>query len=721
MNILWQQTISRLQRPFKQEKFSSFCDAIRNFRNKRNDAGTDSSLQIGVNPLRQRIQSLLGTMSFRGLTLTSLSVKAGIFTIFTCAVPILVIGSFFVYQTIDNMTETAVEKNDKVAERVASDIGSYVLSKKNFLLAISAKEELRAMNPVVTKQYLNQVQPFYGSRDALFVTDATGQQICRSDQAKLVNIADRDYFKTALQGSTNFSDPIESKITNSLTIIGTAPIYGADHKMIGVIGANLSIDNLQNLIEQIGSHNAGYSITLLDKNALPLYNQLNSSSVTNRTVLSDPFYLDAVKNKTGHTVGSLRGQDFLISYRPIANTDWIVVSHYSKEAALGKTYSLVTDSVKTALVLTLLFVVSGLLAARRALKPLKELKSGVEIVANGDLTVCLPAAGNDEFGAVAKSFNVMLANLREIVQNVKHSSSHITASANQIASATDQSSSSIQEVSYAMQHATGQVGEQNQKIASTQAIVNELMTASTKVSDSSQKVAAATHECSVIAAGGQGVVNQTVEQTKAVKMLLEKTVAHVTSLDAKAKEINQITEFIKAITGQTNLLALNAAIEAARAGEAGRGFAVVANEVKKLADDSAKAVKSISAIIHDVQTQTRETISGVQQSFSYVEENSETTIRLGSSFSQIVDAVRNAEMQANSIIQATTHQVGLCNQAFEAIAGITILANDNKETIHKIAAAGEEQSASAQEIAAATEQFKALAQNLETMVHRFRL
>jgi len=290
----------------------------------------------------------------------SLSVKAAVFTVLTCSVPILIIGCLFAYQTLNNMTETAIEKNNKVAERVASDIGSYVMSKKNFLLAISSKDELRTMNPVIAKQYIRQVHPFYGSTDALFMTDPTGQQICRSDNMQLVNIADRDYFKTALQGTTNFSDPIQSKVTNSLTIIGTAPIYGTGNKIVGIMGANLSIDNLQNLIEQILSQSPGYSIVLLDKNAIPLYNQLNSSSVEKRLPLSEPFYKEAVQSKAGHAIGMLRDQDVLISYRPIANTEWVVVSHFSKDTALEATHALVVQSIQLALLLTIVFVIIGI-------------------------------------------------------------------------------------------------------------------------------------------------------------------------------------------------------------------------------------------------------------------------------------------------------------------------------------------------------------------------
>lgn len=651
---------------------------------------------------------------------SSLTVRAAAFIIATCTIPILILGWYFSQQTTESLIAAAKDRNNKVAERAASDIGLYVQGKKNFLTATSGKEELRSLDPLAAKKFLVQVQPYYGGNDALFVADRSGNQLCRTDGSQPVNVGDRDYFRAALGGTIGFSDPVFNKVTNQLTILGAAPIYGGGNTVVGVLGANLSIANLQTRVEAILSQNPGYAIVLLDKRRVPLYNQHNPSSVESRQPLKEEVYAAAVQNRTGDTIGIVRDQEFLASYRAVENTDWVVVSLFPKDKALETIGTAAQRSTRAALLLIAVFVLTGLLVTRRALAPLRELAKGARLVAGGDLSVTVNDRRGDELGHVAAAFNSMTIGLRELGETIKASSSHIFSTAASVTDAAGQASESSQQVSQSIQDVAERITRQSDDTLRTETLLGELRTISFKVSGHSREMAAATRECSSVASEGQTVVDESIAHMRQIKTTAEKTVANIASLGASTREINRITDIITSITKQTQLLALNASIEAARAGEAGRGFAVVAGEVQKLAEQSGEAVKNIAALVHDVQAKTAEATAVIQHSMEFIERSVGINEQLGAAFGHIVDAIGKTRAEADEITTASEQQLACCRQAFDAVAGIARSTAENNTTIHEVAAVSEEQAAAIQNIFFSVEHLKSLARDLDGVAQRFK-
>lgn len=652
-----------------------------------------------------------------GFSWSSLATQGTLLIIMTCVIPLSCIGWYFTTQTMASLTAAAVEKNNKVADRIASDIGANVLSKKNFLMVASADSRIVGMDKATVATYLGQVKMYYGGNENLFVAGHDGNQLVRTDNKPLGNIAGQEYFKQVMQGSIQFSDPVTE--AGQLSIIASVPIIGEGNKVQGVFGATLSLQNLNGMVEQILSQNPGYSITIINKNRVPIFYQGDSTAVAESKQLNTSYYTEATEKQTGDTMGQLRGQDYFISYRPIANTDWVAVSAYPKQVALQSAYDMVENGVQVTVLLTIFFILVGLFLTKKALQPLKELAKGVRVVAKGDLTQQMKNHRHDELSHVAQAFNSMTANLRGIVTSVKESSALVLESTDSVAATSEQSRVGSIQVSQSVEEIAGQIGEQGKDTQKTEKVLQRLVDITVNVSASIGQAAVSSDACSLAAIQGQGVMNETVTKMENIKQLVNGTAQTVGFLGESTKQIGEITGIIGQIASQTNLLALNAAIEAARAGDAGRGFAVVADEVRKLAEQSARAAKDISVLISKIQGQTSSCVMEMQQSVSQVEEGLVMAQTSGGNFEKIVEAAGNVQLQANRITVETQTQVALCQDALQALASINVLAAKNTSGAHEIAAVCQQQAAASQEITLSIEKLHGMSYNLENLVSRF--
>lgn len=173
-------------------------------------------------------------------------------------------------------------------------------------------------------------------------------------------------------------------------------------------------------------------------------------------------------------------------------------------------------------------------------------------------------------------------------------------------------------------------------------------------------------ESTEVARRGSVAVGEAIHHLGTITEAVEFARDSIQKLGEHSEEIGIVITAISEISEQTNLLALNAAIEAARAGEHGRGFAVVADEVRKLAEESRKAAKTITDLITNIQQETRTAVSRMDNDLEDIAHQVGIINKGGEALDEIVKKTENTESGANAIKAIFTNLSVTSNKILEA-------------------------------------------------------
>ncbi|MEW6419981.1 MAG: methyl-accepting chemotaxis protein [Nitrospirota bacterium] len=370
------------------------------------------------------------------------------------------------------------------------------------------------------------------------------------------------------------------------------------------------------------------------------------------------------------------------------------------EEAVEEMFQMVGSSVKTTTIIALLIGIGGVLFAffmfilkNSITKPLNEAVVITNKVAEGDLTVNLETRSKDEIGQVCMAVKTMTEKLKKVVGDLKSASDSMASASQQLRASSEQMTRSV----------TEQSGRASQIATSS----NEMSQTVVDIAKNASNIASSASGTSAIAKDGEGIVNKSIEEVKAISDTVHESAKLMASLGERSRQIGDIVNVIKDIADQTNLLALNAAIEAARAGEQGRGFAVVADEVRKLAERTAKATSEIGEMIGAIQDEVEMAVTSMEKGTKRVEVGVEFSSQASDALRKIVDSVNELQSMVQQIASSTEEM----STVSEQISGdIETIANVSKET-----------STSSEQVAQSSSDLARLATNLQGLVGLFKV
>jgi len=288
--------------------------------------------------------------------------------------------------------------------------------------------------------------------------------------------------------------------------------------------------------------------------------------------------------------------------------------------------------------------------ARMITGPIRQVTASLREIAKGegDLRQRLNAEGNNELAELARTFNLFVERIHEMVKESAGVSTHLASAAEELSLTSGETSEQVRM----------QLSETDQVATA----IHEMTATVEEVARHAADAARAAQETDREAEAGSQVVEQAIVAIEALASEVESAGQVITRLSDDSREIGAVLDVIRGVAAQTNLLALNAAIEAARAGEQGRGFAVVADEVRTLASRTQDSIQDIQGKIERVQSGSAGAVAVMEQGRVRAGEGVAQARQAGASLRAIAAAIARINDMNTQIASAAEEQSAVAEE-----------------------------------------------------------
>lgn len=533
----------------------------------------------------------------------------------------------------------------------------------------------------------------------IFVTGVHGFNVAMTERTSDYLQSDEEWWQSAYddgRGAVYVGDVEYDESAHSWAMnVGVPIIDPQGGAVVGVLRGTIDVSQVFDTLEEITLGDTGH-VTLLDKTGRILFGHEHEYEyVAEMQSIDGPILslIEGGKDVWRKDIADLEGVPSILAMRfmpgELADSlQWSLLLSQHKSEVNAKLFACLGNSIFVAFITVLIGLVAAIVVSQSIVKPLLRLQDCANQIAEGNLQIVVDVEQDDEIGQVAKAFNLMVINLREILGRVQETSDNLKAAAAEILAATTQQASGANEQSAAIAQTTTTVDEV--RVISEQAIVR-----GKEVSDSSQRTVD-------ISTSGRSAVEETINSMAEIRERVEGIAENILALSEQTWQIGEITSTVNDIASQSNMLALNASVEAARAGEHGKGFAVVAVEVRNLAEQSKQATSQVRAILTDIQnainasvmvteegaksvdkgvTRAAQARAAIEQLSSMVSESARIASQVAAGGQQQASGVEQIALAMQNINQAMVQSLASTRQAERSAQSLNVLARSLNETV----------------------------------------